>query len=145
MLAPCAMTRHTTVLLVWDMQGSIASMRQQAGRAGRREQDSMAIYVAFDGPLDQHFMTHPQDLLGKPIENAQACVLCTAVVPRGAVPLQIVEVWRFRVVSSSGWRFESRVRHCSYEIHPYICSWIRITRRSCSSMSCALPPSSRSR
>ena len=46
-------------------------MRQQAGRAGRREQDSMAIYVAFDGPLDQHFMAHPEDLLGKPIENAQ--------------------------------------------------------------------------
>ena len=46
-------------------------MRQQSGRAGRREQESMAVYVAFEGPLDQHFMNHPEDLFGKPIENAQ--------------------------------------------------------------------------
>lgn len=52
-------------------QGSIASMRQQSGRAGRREQPSMAIYVAFEGPMDQHFMNHPEDLFGKPIESAQ--------------------------------------------------------------------------
>ena len=31
----------------------------------------MAIYVAFEGPLDQHFMRHPEDLFGRPIENAQ--------------------------------------------------------------------------
>lgn len=40
--------------------GSIASLWQQAGRAGRRGQHSLAIYVAFDGPLDQYFMMHPQ-------------------------------------------------------------------------------------
>jgi DEAD/DEAH box helicase domain-containing protein len=50
-------------------------MRQQSGRAGRREQPSMAIYVAFDGPMDQHFMMHPEDLLGKPIESAQVDAL----------------------------------------------------------------------
>jgi ATP-dependent helicase YprA (DUF1998 family) len=46
-------------------------MRQQAGRAGRREQPSMAIYVAFDGPLDQHFMRKPEDLFERKIESAQ--------------------------------------------------------------------------
>ena len=50
--------------------GSIASFRQQAGRAGRREQQSMSIYVAFDGPLDQYFMTFPRNLFDKPIEGA---------------------------------------------------------------------------
>ncbi len=40
--------------------GSIASLRQQAGRAGRRGGHSLALYVAFDGPLDQHFMRHPE-------------------------------------------------------------------------------------
>ena len=50
--------------------GSIASFRQQAGRAGRREQQSMSIYVAFDGPLDQYFMTYPRNLFDKPVEAA---------------------------------------------------------------------------
>jgi len=65
----------TTTLSSTPPQGSIASMRQQSGRAGRREQPSMAIYVAFDGPMDQHFMMHPEDLLGKPIESAQVDAL----------------------------------------------------------------------
>ncbi|GAX82210.1 hypothetical protein CEUSTIGMA_g9638.t1 [Chlamydomonas eustigma] len=59
------------VTLHLGFQGTIASMRQQAGRAGRREQPSMAIYVAFDGPLDQHFMRQPEDLFERKIENAQ--------------------------------------------------------------------------
>jgi hypothetical protein len=50
--------------------GSIASFRQQAGRAGRREQQSMSIYVAFDGPMDQYFMRNPRSLFDKPIEAA---------------------------------------------------------------------------
>eukprot|EP00873_Tetraselmis_striata_P034434 jgi/Tetstr1/454698/TSEL_041584.t1 len=49
--------------------GSISSLWQQAGRAGRRGQHSLAIYVAFDGALDQYFMQHPQYLFGRPIEH----------------------------------------------------------------------------
>ena len=51
--------------------GSLASLRQQAGRAGRREQRSLAVFVAFDSPLDQHFMAHPEHLFGRPVESAQ--------------------------------------------------------------------------
>ncbi|KAF6145662.1 hypothetical protein GIB67_027186 [Kingdonia uniflora] len=39
-----------------------------AGRSGRREKPSLAVYVAFDGPLDQNFMKFPQKLFGRPIE-----------------------------------------------------------------------------
>lgn len=46
----------------------IFSLWQQAGRAGRRERPSLAVYVAFDGPLDQYFMNHPRKLFGSPIE-----------------------------------------------------------------------------
>ncbi len=53
--------------------GSIASLRQQAGRAGRREQPCLSLLVAFDGPLDQHFMRHPEQLFGRPIERVQVC------------------------------------------------------------------------
>lgn len=47
------------------------SLWQQSGRAGRREKASLSVYVAFSGPLDQHFMKAPQKLFDEPIENAQ--------------------------------------------------------------------------
>lgn len=39
--------------------------------AGRREQTSLSIYVAFDGPLDQHFMRRPSKLFGATVETPQ--------------------------------------------------------------------------
>ncbi|MDQ3107875.1 MAG: DEAD/DEAH box helicase, partial [Actinomycetota bacterium] len=42
--------------------GTIASMWQQAGRAGRQQQRSLAVLVAGDDALDQWFMAHPDQL-----------------------------------------------------------------------------------
>ncbi|MBW3556992.1 MAG: DEAD/DEAH box helicase [Actinobacteria bacterium] len=42
--------------------GTIASMWQQAGRAGRQQQRSLAVLVAGDDALDQWFMAHPSEL-----------------------------------------------------------------------------------
>ncbi|MEM7032079.1 MAG: DEAD/DEAH box helicase [Chloroflexota bacterium] len=54
--------------------GSIASLWQQVGRAGRRSsssrQASLAIMVGLDNPLDQYFMRHPEELFGRPHEHA---------------------------------------------------------------------------
>ncbi|KAJ6735562.1 hypothetical protein OIU85_017851, partial [Salix viminalis] len=41
---------------------------QQAGRSGRRERPSLAVYVAFQGPLDQYSMKFPKTLFRCPIE-----------------------------------------------------------------------------
>ena len=50
--------------------GTIASMWQQAGRAGRGADPALSLLVALDNPLDQYYMRHPEALLGKPSENA---------------------------------------------------------------------------
>jgi DEAD/DEAH box helicase domain-containing protein len=50
--------------------GTRASMWQQAGRAGRREAESLAVLVAQDDPLDQYLAQHPEDLFDRPAEAA---------------------------------------------------------------------------
>jgi DEAD/DEAH box helicase domain-containing protein len=50
--------------------GTIASLWQQIGRAGREQQESLAVLVAGDDQLDRWFMTHPLDLFHRPPEPA---------------------------------------------------------------------------
>jgi DEAD/DEAH box helicase domain-containing protein len=50
--------------------GTIASMWQQAGRAGREAQDSLVILVAGDDQLDQWYMAHPDQVFSRPPEPA---------------------------------------------------------------------------
>ncbi len=50
--------------------GTIASLWQQAGRAGRGTRHALTALIALDDPLDQYFMRHPHDLFGRPHEHA---------------------------------------------------------------------------
>ena len=50
--------------------GTLASMWQQMGRAGRRQEASLAVFVAGSGPLDQYLATHPEYIFGDSIEAA---------------------------------------------------------------------------
>ena len=48
--------------------GTLASLWQQAGRAGRRGQDALVIFVARDDPLDTYLVHHPAAIFGRPVE-----------------------------------------------------------------------------
>jgi DEAD/DEAH box helicase domain-containing protein len=49
--------------------GTVASLRQQWGRAGRRSH-GLAVLVASEDALDQYFMREPEALLGRRVEAA---------------------------------------------------------------------------
>ena len=49
--------------------GTVASLRQMWGRAGRRD-TGLALYVAGADALDQFFCRHPEEFLERPVESA---------------------------------------------------------------------------
>jgi DEAD/DEAH box helicase domain-containing protein len=49
--------------------GTVASLRQMWGRAGRRT-DGVAVYLAGQDALDQFFCRHPDEFLSRPVEAA---------------------------------------------------------------------------
>ena len=49
--------------------GTVASLKQMWGRAGRRGQ-GLAVYVAGEDALDQFFCRHPDEFLTRPVEAA---------------------------------------------------------------------------
>src|SRR5262249_43152305 len=62
---------HLDAAVLAGYPGTIASLWQQVGRAGRRSEASAAILVATSAPLDQFMVTHPDYLFGTPPEHAR--------------------------------------------------------------------------
>lgn len=50
--------------------GTVSQVWQQAGRAGRAGQQSVAVLVGHEDPLDQYYLAHPDVLLSRPFEAA---------------------------------------------------------------------------
>ncbi|KAK8185573.1 hypothetical protein BC567DRAFT_268514 [Phyllosticta citribraziliensis] len=50
---------------------TIANLRQQSGRAGRRNKDSLSVLVGDSFPTDQYFMQNPDEIFTKPNAELQ--------------------------------------------------------------------------
>lgn len=61
---------HLDATVLVGFPGTIASLWQQAGRAGRGTRDTLSILVGSDDPLNQFFMRHPSVLFEKAVEHA---------------------------------------------------------------------------
>lgn len=59
---------HLDAVVIAGFPGSVASIRQQAGRAGRGAKRGFAVFVANEDALDQYLMRHPERLLGSEVE-----------------------------------------------------------------------------
>ncbi|KAF4125296.1 DEAD/DEAH box helicase domain-containing protein [Geosmithia morbida] len=58
-------------VMTWGFPYTIANLRQQSGRAGRRNKDSLSILVGDSFPADQHYMQNPDELFTKPNAELQ--------------------------------------------------------------------------
>ena len=56
--------------LIVGYPGSVASLWQEAGRAGRGADESLAVLIAYNSPIDQFLMQYPKFIFGKSPESA---------------------------------------------------------------------------
>ncbi|SDH02148.1 DEAD/DEAH box helicase domain-containing protein [Alteribacillus persepolensis] len=59
------------VCVMTGYPGSVASTWQQAGRAGRRQDESLTLLVASSAPVDQYMIQHPEFFLEQSPETAR--------------------------------------------------------------------------
>ncbi|MGQ9603271.1 MAG: DEAD/DEAH box helicase [bacterium] len=56
--------------LIVGFPGTIASVWQQAGRAGRKSSESLVILIAYNDPIDQYLIRNPRYIFERSPENA---------------------------------------------------------------------------
>ena len=92
-------------VIISGFPGTMMSTWQQSGRAGRSNQKSLAILLAFENQLDQYYMNNPRAFFSKPQEKAiidlsnpilqEAHLLCAA----NELPLKKGEAMKYFSIS----------------------------------------------
>ncbi len=57
-------------VIISGYPGTVISTWQMAGRAGRGREPAIVTLIAFENPLDQYFMKHPEKFFERPHEHA---------------------------------------------------------------------------
>ncbi len=98
--------------------GSLASFWQQVGRAGRREETSLAVFVAGSNPLDQFLVRNPDFVFAAPVEsgliNPDNVYLYTSHLKCAAFELPFTEHEQFGIPTTQealAMLAESRIVH----------------------------------
>ena len=106
-------------VIISGYPGTMMSICQQAGRAGRKGGESLAVLVAQANPLDQSFMHHPDQFFSRSHEHAivdtenpyivSGQILCAAADCRygwrwtvnflGTLSPRFLQVWRHQILS----------------------------------------------
>jgi len=56
--------------IIVGFPGTIASTWQQAGRAGRKTDEALVVFIGYNDPIDQYLMRHPSYFFGQTPEHA---------------------------------------------------------------------------
>ena len=56
--------------IIVGFPSTLCSLWQQAGRAGRRQEESLAILVAYDDPIDQYLIRQPDFVFNRALEHS---------------------------------------------------------------------------
>ncbi len=57
-------------IMMMGYPGTLSGFRQQAGRSGRKERESLVVMIASGSPLDQFLLQHTDYLFDRPVEQA---------------------------------------------------------------------------
>lgn len=86
--------------------GSLASFWQRIGRAGRRRESSLAVYIAGSSPLDQFIVRNPDFVLHESVESAlinpDNVYIYTSHLKCAAFELPLVETETFGLPTTDG-------------------------------------------
>lgn len=92
------------VSIMAGFPGTIASTWQQAGRAGRRSNTSLAILMASSSPIDQFIMNHPEYFFEKSPENGiidpENLLILMSHIKCGAFEIPFTEDERFSSIAT---------------------------------------------
>ncbi|MDR2967165.1 MAG: DEAD/DEAH box helicase [Methanobacteriaceae archaeon] len=109
-------------VIISGYPGTMISTWQQAGRAGRKNQKSLVVLLAFENQLDQYFMQNPDFFFDKTHENAiidlnnNMIILSHVLCAANELPLSQEELSNFFKINNNQKKYRLINEHFNREI-----------------------------